>query len=157
MKLSYSALILIPVVAALSLTSPTAPTAAETMPAQSVIEIYKSATCGCCTKWVEHLKSHGFKVKTNDVADPSSYRARLGIPDRLGACHTAIVDGYVIEGHVPVREIKRLLTERPRAKGLAVPGMPSGSPGMEGPRSDPYEVLLFQADGKYTVYQKYGK
>lgn len=140
--------------AALSLA---APAAAGVTPAPSVVEVYKSATCGCCTKWVEHLKSHGFKVKTNDVANPSSYRAKFGVPDRLGSCHTALVEGYVIEGHVPAREIQRLLTERPRAKGLAVPGMPLGSPGMEGPRSDPYEVLLLQTDGKHTVYQKYGK
>lgn len=131
--------------------------AAATVSAQSVVEVYKSATCGCCTQWIEHLKSHGFKVKAHDVADPSSYRAKLGVPDRLGSCHTATVDGYAIEGHVPAREIKRLLTERPRAQGLAVPGMPLGSPGMEGPRNDPYEVLLLQADGKHTVYQKYGK
>lgn len=134
-----------------------APTTAGVTPAPSLVEVYKSATCGCCTKWVEHLKSHGFKVKTNDVANPSSYRAKFGVPDRLGSCHTALVEGYVIEGHVPAREIQRLLAERPRAKGLAVPGMPLGSPGMEGPRSDPYEVLLLQADGKHTVYQKYGK
>lgn len=103
------------------------------------------------------MKANGFRVKSHNVSDPSEYRARYGIPDKLGGCHTALVDGYVLEGHVPAREIKRLLKERPKARGLAVPGMPLGSPGMEGPRSDPYEVLLVHNDGKYSVYQKYGK
>ncbi len=83
--------------------------------------------------------------------------AKHGVPSQLRSCHTALVQGYVIEGHVPAREIKRLLAERPKARGLAVPGMPRGSPGMEGPRSDPYEVLLIGNDGKSVVYQKYGK
>lgn len=83
--------------------------------------------------------------------------AKYGVPPQLRSCHTALVQGYVIEGHVPVREIRRLLAERPKARGLAVPGMPRGSPGMEGPLSDPYEVLLIGNDGKYAVYQKYGK
>ncbi len=123
---------------------------------QAVIEVYKSATCGCCSDWIKHLQRNGFTVKAHDVGDTSAYRAKFGVPDRLGSCHTATVGGYAIEGHVPAREIKRLLAQKAMAKGLAVPGMPLGSPGMEGPRSDPYEVLLFQADGKYTVYQKYG-
>ncbi len=124
---------------------------------QTVVEVYKSPTCGCCSDWIKHLQQNGFTVKTHEVRDTSAYRAKFGVPDQLGSCHTALVGGYAIEGHVPAREIKRLLAERPKAKGLAVPGMPMGAPGMEGPRSDPYEVLLFQADGKYAVYQKYGK
>lgn len=124
---------------------------------QTVIEVYKSPYCSCCTDWIKHLEQNGFTVKSQDVADASAYRAKLGVPDELGSCHTATVGGYAIEGHVPAREIRRLLAERPKAKGLAVPSMPLGSPGMEGPRSDPYEVLLFQADAKYSVYQKYGK
>lgn len=124
---------------------------------QTVIEVYKSPYCGCCTDWIKHLKQHGFAVKAHDVADASAYRAKLGVPDELGSCHTALVGGYAIEGHVPAREIRRLLSERPKAKGLAVPSMPLGSPGMEGPRSDSYEVLLIQAGGRYSVYQKYGK
>lgn len=124
---------------------------------QTVVEVYKSPTCGCCSNWIKHLQQNGFIVKTHDVSDASEYRAKFGVPDQFGSCHTAMVEGYAIEGHVPAREIKRLLAERPKAKGLAVPGMPMGSAGMEGPRSDPYEVLLFQADGKYAVYQKYGK
>ena len=124
---------------------------------QTVVEVYKSPTCGCCTDWIKHLRQNGFSVKAHDVADASEYRAKFGVPDQLGSCHTATVSGYAIEGHVPAREIKRLLAEKPKAKGLAVPGMPRGSPGMEGPVSDPYEVLLFQASGNYAVYQKYGK
>jgi hypothetical protein len=95
-------------------------------------------------------------VKPQNVTDPAAYRARVGVPYALGACHTAVIEGYAIEGHVPVREIRRLLKERPKAIGLAVPGMPAGSPGMEGSRSDPYEVLLILPDGSYKVYARYG-
>jgi hypothetical protein len=123
--------------------------------AAPVIEVYKSATCGCCTEWVKHLKDNGFTVKANNVANPSDYREKGGIPDHLGSCHTGMVAGYAIEGHVPASEIKRLLKERPKAKGLAVPAMPLGSPGMEGPRNDPYDVLLVQAGGRTTVYKHY--
>lgn len=123
---------------------------------QTVVEVYKSPTCGCCKNWIKHLQQNGFTVKAHDVGDASEYRAKFGVPEQLGSCHTAVVGGYAIEGHVPAREIKRLLAEKPKAKGLAVPGMPRGSPGMDGPIKDPYEVLLFQADAKYKVYQKYG-
>jgi hypothetical protein len=121
-----------------------------------VIEVYKSANCGCCHLWVEHLRANGFTVKTHDVANPSDYREKFGVPNALGSCHTAMAGGYAIEGHVPAVEIKRLLAERPKARGLAVPGMPLGSPGMDGPRKDPYDVLLVQADGGYQVYRHYG-
>ena len=123
--------------------------------AAPVIEVYKSANCGCCTGWVKHLESNGFTVKAHDVANPSDYREQFGMPKELGSCHTAMVNGYAIEGHVPASEIKRLLKERPKAKGLAVPSMPMGSPGMEGNRSDPYDVLLVQADGRTTTYHHY--
>lgn len=96
-------------------------------------------------------------MKPEDVKDPERYRARYGIPDALGSCHTAVIDGYAIEGHVPAREIKRLLAERPNARGLAVPGMPAGSPGMEGSRSVPYDVLLVLPDGKHHIYAQYGR
>lgn len=96
-------------------------------------------------------------MKPQDVADPDPYRARFGIPIALGACHTAAVEGYAIEGHVPAREIKRLLAERPKARGIAVPGMPAGSPGMEGARSAPYDVMLVLPDGSYRVYGRYGR
>lgn len=123
--------------------------------AAPVIAVYKSAACGCCTEWIKHLQANGFRVKAVDVANPSDYRAKAGIPEHLGSCHTALIGGYAIEGHVPAKEIKRLLAEKPKAKGLAVPAMPMGSPGMEGPRKDPYDVLLVQANGRTKVYKHY--
>ena len=107
---------------------------------------------------MDHLRANGFRVKPQNVPDNGPYRARNGIPDRLGSCHTAVIEGYAIEGHVPAREIKRLLAERPKARGLVVPGMPNGSPGMEGNgRAVPYDVLLVQTDGSTSVYASYGK
>lgn len=123
--------------------------------AAPTIEVFKSASCGCCAKWVKYLEANGFTVKIQDVAIPADYRQKAGIPDSLGSCHTGLVRGYAIEGHVPAADIKRLLAEMPKAKGLAVPGMPLGSPGMEGPRKDRYEVLLVEADGRTTVYKRY--
>ncbi|WP_020654105.1 DUF411 domain-containing protein [Massilia niastensis] len=125
------------------------------MAAQPVIEVYKSASCGCCKEWVKHLEANGFSVKARDVDNPSDYREKFGIPHEFGSCHSARVNGYALEGHVPAAEIKRLLAEKPRARGLAVPAMPMGSPGMEGPRSDPYDVLLVKDGGKATVYKHY--
>lgn len=125
------------------------------MAAAPVVEVYKSESCGCCKEWVKHLESNGFTVKAQNVANPSDYREKFGIPQDLGSCHTGMVHGYALEGHVPAAEIKRLLAEKPKAKGLAVPAMPLGSPGMEGPRNDPYDVLLVQGNGKYSVYKHY--
>ena len=120
-----------------------------------VIEVYKSATCGCCTGWVRQLEQAGFTVKATDVPNPAHYRQKFGIPDELGSCHTGYVQGYALEGHVPADDIKRLLAEKPQAKGLAVPGMPMGSPGMEmpGQPADAFDVLLVQDNGKRTVYR----
>jgi hypothetical protein len=123
--------------------------------AAPIIEVYKSASCGCCEKWVMHLRANGLKVNTHNVDNPSDYREKAGMPNELGSCHTGVVRGYAIEGHVPASEIKRLLAEKPKAKGLAVPAMPLGSPGMEGPRKDPYDVLLVQANGRTSVYKHY--
>jgi hypothetical protein len=107
---------------------------------------------------MDHLRANGFRVKPVDVQDASIYRRRNGIPDALGGCHTGVIEGYAIEGHVPAREVKRLLAEKPKAAGLAVPGMPTGSPGMEqGPRLDPYDVMLVAKDGRATVYASYGR
>ncbi|KFC63478.1 hypothetical protein FG94_04190 [Massilia sp. LC238] len=125
------------------------------MAAAPVIEVFKSESCGCCAAWVDHLKANGFAPKVSNVANPSDYRERGGIPNELGSCHTAMVQGYAIEGHVPASDIKRLLAEKPKAKGLAVPAMPLGSPGMEGPRKDPFDVLLVQANGKTKVFKHY--
>lgn len=123
--------------------------------AKPTIEVYKTASCGCCKGWVKHLEANGFAVKAHDVADPGDYREKFGIPRELGSCHSARVGGYALEGHVPAAEIKRLLASKPKATGLAVPAMPLGSPGMEGPRSDPYDVLLVDKDGKSTVFKRY--
>lgn len=117
--------------------------------------VYKTTTCGCCGKWVEHARANGFDVTVENVPSTAEYRKKHGVPDRLQSCHTALVGGYTIEGHVPAAEIQRLLKERPRAKGLAVPGMPMGSPGMEGARQDPYTVLLFDATGGASAFAKY--
>lgn len=120
-----------------------------------VIEVFKTPTCGCCKEWVRHLEANGFAVTVREVSDTAPYRAKAGIPEQFGSCHTGMVQGYAIEGHVPAREIKRLLASKPRATGLAVPGMPMGSPGMEGPQSMPYDVLLVGKDGRSSVFQRY--
>jgi len=122
------------------------------------VEVYKSPTCGCCGEWVKHMREQGFKVKVIEVPDTSPYRTRSGIALRYGSCHTARVAGYALEGHVPAREVRRLLREQPLALGLAVPGMPSGAPGMEqGPQADPFDVLLLTANGEASVYASYGR
>jgi hypothetical protein len=122
---------------------------AEAAPA---ITVYKSPTCGCCKNWVEHLKEHGFQVTVVDREDLESVKRQQGVPAGLSSCHTAIVDGYTIEGHVPADVILRLLQERPQVAGLAVPGMPVGSPGMEGGTPEPYEVYTFDSTGPKDVY-----
>lgn len=125
---------------------------------QPQITVWKDPDCGCCQDWVKHLEAGGFQVTVNNGGNTSA-RTRLGVPDKLGSCHTALVGGYAIEGHVPAREIHRLLKERPSIIGLAVPGMPVGSPGMDAPvyggRKDPYDVLLINRDGSSRVYQAY--
>jgi hypothetical protein len=122
------------------------------------VEVWKDPDCGCCKDWVSHLEANGFQVKVHDSGNAAA-RVRLGVPEKLGSCHTALVGGYALEGHVPARDIQRLLKERTKAVGLAVPGMPVGSPGMDGPvyggRKDPYDVLLMLADGNTRVYQTY--
>ena len=118
------------------------------------IRVYKSPTCGCCEKWVEHLRAAGFAVQTSDVPDVTPIKLENGVTPELSACHTAFVGGYVVEGHVPASDIRRLLAERPAVAGLAVPGMPMGSPGMEGPRPVPYEVLSFGDQG-VRVFSKH--
>lgn len=116
------------------------------------VEVFKSASCGCCGAWVEHMRRNGFQVIAHDVGDVPAERKKLGMPDRLGSCHSAKVGGYVIEGHVPAADIRRLLKEKPKALGLAVPSMPPGSPGMEGPRAIPYDTLLVARDGTTRVF-----
>jgi hypothetical protein len=119
------------------------------------ITVYKSPTCKCCNKWVQHLEDNGFNVNTVNKFDMKSIKSQEGVPQPLGSCHTAIVASYVIEGHVPAIDIKRLLKEQPDVAGLTVPGMPMGSPGMEGARKDAYNVLTFTKDGQSTVFSQY--
>ena len=119
------------------------------------VEVYKSPACGCCGKWAKHLRTNGFAVNIHDVADIDAFRAKAGVPAVLAACHTALVGSYVVEGHVPAADIRQVLIERPKALGLAVPGMPAISPGMDAPHGPGYNVLLFQADGAPRVYRAY--
>ena len=119
------------------------------------ITVYKSPTCGCCSKWVRHLQDNGFAVEAIDRNDMNAVKLKSGIPRQLSSCHTAIIDGYVIEGHVPAVDIRRLLKDRPAVAGLTVPRMPMGSPGMEGPRHDNYDVLTFTSSGDTTVFGRY--
>ena len=120
------------------------------------VQVYKTPTCGCCGNWVKHLRDKGFQVAVQEVEDTAVYRRRFGVPEALASCHTAVVGGYALEGHVPAAEIQRLLKEKPKAKGLSVPGMPAGSPGMEmDGAQQAYSVMLFDAQGAATVYQRY--
>jgi len=120
------------------------------------ITVWKSPTCGCCGEWVTHLKKSGFVVVTNDVKDTAPIRQKLGMPEKWGSCHTARLGNYVIEGHVPAQELRRLQRENPDARGLAAPGMPMGSPGMEvDGKRDAFDVLLVLKDGSSRVYQSY--
>ena len=121
-----------------------------------VVHVWKSPTCGCCTGWVDHMRKAGFQVEVEDVADITPIKTAQGVAAEHQSCHTSVVDGYTIEGHVPAEDIVRLLAERPKVTGLAAPGMPVGSPGMEvGSRKDPYEVLLVTRDGRTTVFARY--
>ena len=113
----------------------------------ALVKVYKSPTCGCCSKWIDHLRSNGFEVQATDLPDVNPLKHENGVPRRLRSCHTAFVGGYVVEGHVPAADVRRLLEERPEISGIAVPGMPIGSPGMEGPNPEHYEVLSFGAGG----------
>jgi hypothetical protein len=119
------------------------------------IQVYKSPTCGCCTKWVDHLRDNGFSVTVTEMKDVTPIKLENGVPQKLASCHTAIAEGYIVEGHVPAADVRRLLTERPKISGLAVPGMPTGSPGMEGPNPVRYQVLSFGADGTH-VFSEHG-
>jgi hypothetical protein len=123
---------------------------------EQVITVHKDPNCGCCTGWVEHLRETGFTVQAIDTAELDAVKTRLGVPRDLAACHTAQVAGYVVEGHVPAAALKRLLAEKPSAAGLAVPGMPVGSPGMEGGPPESYDVILFGPAGRRTYMRFLG-
>lgn len=124
--------------------------------AATAMLVHKDPNCGCCNGWVAHMRSAGLDVAVDERDDLASIRQRLGVPDDLAACHTAEIDGYVVEGHVPAAAVQRLLKERPVATGLAVPGMPPGSPGMESPNPRPYEVLLFDKSGRHIFMRFLG-
>ena len=136
--------------------APPAIAATKNLPA---IEVWKSPTCGCCGKWVEHLEANGFEVKANSATSSTLQRIKkqAGITEKIASCHTAKIDGYVIEGHVPAADIKRLVSEHPDAIGLTVPDMPIGSPGMEQPggETEPYDVLLLKKDGGLEVFARH--
>ena len=126
--------------------------------AGAVVEVFKSPTCGCCSLWVKHLEQNGFTAKVTEMDDLSSLKKKHGVPAKASSCHTALVNGYVLEGHVPAADVKRLLMKRPAVAGLAVPGMPVGSPGMEvGSTVQPYNVLSFDKAGETKVFASYGR
>ena len=121
------------------------------------VDVYKSPTCGCCSKWIEHMRESGFAVKATDLGDMTKVKAKYGVPDQVQSCHTAVVEGYVLEGHVPAADVRRLLKEKPAIAGIAVPGMPVGSPGMEVPnmKGDLYNVIAFDKKGTTRVFAKH--
>lgn len=135
-----------------------APSTMVAFAAPATMQVWKDPNCGCCKDWIAHLEKNGFEATVIDQGNNAA-RARLGMPQKFGSCHTALIQGYVIEGHVPAADIQRLLKEKPKALGLSVPGMPIGSPGMDGPayggRRDAYQVLLIQRDGSTTVFNTY--
>ena len=126
---------------------------------QPTVEVFKSPTCGCCSKWVDHLRANGFTVRTTDTSAMDDLKAKHQIPQPARSCHTALVGGYVIEGHVPAADVQRLLKERPAIAGIAVPGMPIGSPGMEVPgmKAQPYDVLAFTEEGTTRIFASHNR
>ncbi len=126
-------------------------------PVTATVDVYKSPTCGCCSKWVEHLQAHGFTVKTTNVEDIYDIKTKHRVPSAVESCHTALVGGYVVEGHVPAADVQRMLDERPAIAGIGVRGMPIGSPGMEveGVKQQPYNVLAFDKGGQTRVFAKH--
>jgi len=129
--------------------------AREEKPASLSMVVYKTPTCGCCEKWVAHMRQAGFTVDARNIPDTTAERAKAGVPVDLASCHTGMVDGYAVEGHVPADVVKRMLKERPKIAGIAAPGMPIGSPGMEQPGyNEPYNVMAFDKSGKTSVYER---
>jgi hypothetical protein len=142
-------------VLALALVAPAAAqTSSKNPPAAQPIVVYKTATCGCCTKWVDHLKAAGFAPTVHTLQTMDEAPVRKRIPSELRSCHTATLEGYLVEGHVPADVIRKLLKDKPRVEGIAVAGMPAGSPGMESSRPEPYDVVAFDANGKTSVFAK---
>lgn len=136
--------------------SPSDETETEELATAHEMTVYHDPNCGCCGKWVEHMRANGFTVEKVPTTDMNRVKHELGVPRELPSCHTAVVGDYVIEGHVPADDVMRLLTEQPDARGLSVPGMPLGSPGMEvGDRRMAYDVILFGNDGQTRVFNSY--
>jgi hypothetical protein len=131
--------------------------AVQQKPAPLVVEVFKSPTCGCCSKWVEYMRKSGFDVRATNVSDLTAVKRKYGVPENFLSCHTATVGGYTIEGHVPAADVRRLLKERPAVVGITVPDMPAGSPGMEveGVKADPFNVLSFDKAGKTQVFARH--
>jgi hypothetical protein len=131
--------------------------AAQPKPAAPLVEVFKSPTCGCCGNWVKHMQANGFIVRTTDMNDLTEIKKSRGVPDQVQSCHTAVVNGYVIEGHVPAADVQRLLQEKPAIAGIAVGGMPVGSPGMDfpGTTAQPYNVMSFDKSGATRVFAKH--
>jgi len=144
-RLGFAALAVI-----VAISSGAAPGAQRTAPS---VTVYKSPTCGCCTKWVDYMRANGFDVTATNVEDMTVVRQKYGVPDKAASCHTAVVGGYVIEGHVPADVVKRLLAEKPKFTGLAAPGMPASAPGMDIP-GQPYTIVGFDKAGQLTVYER---
>lgn len=140
--------VLIAIAAAVSLVS-SAANAVE-------LTVHKSPYCGCCAKWIEHVQRHGFTVKVIDTEDLAAVKRRLGVPDTMASCHTSVVGGYFVEGHVPAADIKRLLAQKPKAAGIAVPGMPLGAPGMElDGQTQPYATMLVAKDRRTSIFARH--
>jgi hypothetical protein len=140
---------------ALTLTTGAAAPSVDPAPEHTRITVYKDPSCGCCKNWIEHLLKHGYRVDAKDTPAMADVKRALGVPEAMTSCHTAVVNGYLIEGHVPAADIARLLKQKPKIAGLAVPGMPMGAPGMEGPTSQHYQVLSFDKSGKTKVFATY--
>ena len=136
----------------LALSAPSAHAQQKPATARPQLTVHKSPTCGCCGKWVEYMQGNGFAATVTNMPDVTPIKTKHGVPTRLASCHTTLVGGYVIEGHVPVEDIRRLLKEKPAIVGLAAPGMPAGSPGMDVPNSPPYDVISFDKNGQTRVF-----
>jgi hypothetical protein len=130
---------------------------AQQQQAAPLVEVFKTPTCGCCSKWVDHMRANGFTVRTSDLNDLTQIKKSRGVPARVESCHTAVVNGYVVEGHVPASDVHRLLKEKPAISGIAVGGMPAGSPGMEypGTKAQAYDVMSFDKSGAMRVFAKH--
>lgn len=131
--------------------------AAQQKPSGPLVEVFKTPTCGCCSQWVEHMRKNGFNVHTTDLVDLSAIKKSRGVPGEVQSCHTAVVNGYVVEGHVPAADVHRMLKEKPAIAGIAVGGMPIGSPGMETPfvKAQPFDTTSFDKSGALRVFAKH--